>query len=201
MFKAFAMFGTGAMVASPADSRQKVGDVRSQGKHVAETFLRLFVTLDSFWSSICLCCELLLQTFLQFLRNAYRLCLLRWFCLACSLTECTGSFSADDQPGHFLFTVHMCPQHKALAASKQTGATWQQHQARSPCLQVEMDGSHFAKLCRECGLVGGKLTTTAVDIAFSKAKNKARQSPRGCSPSSCPMQAGAATASTTGVRG
>ena len=38
-----------------------------------------------------------------------------------------------------------------------------------------MDGSHFAKLCRECGLVGGKLTTTAVDIAFSKAKNKARQ--------------------------
>ena len=46
-----------------------------------------------------------------------------------------------------------------------------------PCLQVEMDGSHFAKLCRECGLVGGKLTTTAVDIAFSKAKNKARQLP------------------------
>lgn len=38
--------------------------------------------------------------------------------------------------------------------------------------KVEMDGSHFAKLCRECGLVGGKLTTTAVDIAFSKAKNK-----------------------------
>ena len=63
-----------------------------------------------------------------------------------------------------------------------------------------MDGSHFAKLCRECGLVGGKLTTTAVDIAFSKAKNKARQLPLDCSPS-CPMQAGAATASLAGVCG
>ena len=88
----------------------------------------------------------------------------------------------------------------ALVASRQAEASWQQHPPWSPCLQVEMDGSHFAKLCRECGLVGGKLTTTAVDIAFSKAKNKARQLPLGCLPS-CPAQAGAATASITGEGG
>ena len=47
MFKAFAMFGTGAMVASPAGSRQKVGDDRFSGNQAAETFLNLFVTLLS----------------------------------------------------------------------------------------------------------------------------------------------------------
>lgn len=35
-----------------------------------------------------------------------------------------------------------------------------------------MDGASFAKLCRDSGLLGGKLNTTAVDIAFSKAKAK-----------------------------
>ena len=39
-------------------------------------------------------------------------------------------------------------------------------------LQVGMDGASFAKLCRDSGLLGGKLNTTAVDIAFSKAKAK-----------------------------
>ena len=47
MFKAFAMFGTGAMVASPAGSRQKVGDLKCYRKHVAETSLKLFVTLNT----------------------------------------------------------------------------------------------------------------------------------------------------------
>ncbi|KAL0023967.1 hypothetical protein WJX77_004039 [Trebouxia sp. C0004] len=35
-----------------------------------------------------------------------------------------------------------------------------------------MDGACFAKLCRDSGLLGGKLNSTAVDIAFSKAKGK-----------------------------
>ncbi|DBA71896.1 TPA: hypothetical protein ACH3X2_010942 [Trebouxia sp. C0005] len=35
-----------------------------------------------------------------------------------------------------------------------------------------MDGASFAKLCRDSGLLGGKLNSTAVDIAFSKAKGK-----------------------------
>ena len=39
-------------------------------------------------------------------------------------------------------------------------------------LQVGMDGASFAKLCRDSGLLGAKLTTTAVDIAFSKVKAK-----------------------------
>ena len=43
-------------------------------------------------------------------------------------------------------------------------------------LQVAMDGASFAKLCRDSGVLGGKLNTTAVDIAFSKAKAKVCQS-------------------------
>lgn len=39
-------------------------------------------------------------------------------------------------------------------------------------LQAAMDGASFAKLCRDSGLLGGKLNTTSVDIAFSKAKAK-----------------------------
>ena len=39
-------------------------------------------------------------------------------------------------------------------------------------MQMGMDGASFAKLCRDSGLLGGKLNTTAVDIAFSKAKAK-----------------------------
>ncbi len=38
--------------------------------------------------------------------------------------------------------------------------------------QAGMDGASFAKLCRDSGLLGGKLNSTAVDIAFSKAKGK-----------------------------
>ena len=39
-------------------------------------------------------------------------------------------------------------------------------------MQAGMDGASFAKLCRETGLLGGKLNSIAVDIAFSKAKAK-----------------------------
>ena len=35
-----------------------------------------------------------------------------------------------------------------------------------------MDGASFAKLCRETGLLGGKLNSTSVDLAFTKAKAK-----------------------------
>lgn len=45
-------------------------------------------------------------------------------------------------------------------------------------MQVAMDGASFAKLCRDSGLLGGKLNTTAVDIAFSKAKAKVGQRPQ-----------------------
>ena len=39
---------------------------------------------------------------------------------------------------------------------------------------VEMDGRSFAKLARECGLLGAHLTPAQVDIIFSKVKAKAR---------------------------
>jgi len=40
---------------------------------------------------------------------------------------------------------------------------------------VQMDGFRFAKLCREAGLLDGKkLTTTSVDLIFTKAKSKVR---------------------------
>lgn len=35
-----------------------------------------------------------------------------------------------------------------------------------------MDGASFAKLCRETGLLGGKLNSTSVDLVFTKAKSK-----------------------------
>jgi hypothetical protein len=35
-----------------------------------------------------------------------------------------------------------------------------------------MDSARFAKLCRESGLLGGKLTNTAVDLCFTKVKAK-----------------------------
>ncbi|KAK9820323.1 hypothetical protein WJX72_008971 [[Myrmecia] bisecta] len=38
--------------------------------------------------------------------------------------------------------------------------------------KLEMDGARFAKLCRESGLLGGKLNSIAIDIIFSKAKAK-----------------------------
>ena len=38
--------------------------------------------------------------------------------------------------------------------------------------KTEMDGAHFAKLCRETGLQGGKLNSIAIDIIFSKVKPK-----------------------------
>ena len=41
-----------------------------------------------------------------------------------------------------------------------------------------MDGASFAKLCRDSGLLAGKLNTTAVDIAFSKAKAKVCEHPK-----------------------
>lgn len=37
---------------------------------------------------------------------------------------------------------------------------------------IELDGSRFAKLCRDAGLLGGRLNTTAVDLVFSKVKAK-----------------------------
>lgn len=37
----------------------------------------------------------------------------------------------------------------------------------------EMDGGRFDKLCRDCGLMDGKaITSTAVDLAFARAKVK-----------------------------
>ena len=39
---------------------------------------------------------------------------------------------------------------------------------------VEMDGRSFAKLARDCGLLGAHLTPAQVDIIFSKVKAKAR---------------------------
>lgn len=39
-------------------------------------------------------------------------------------------------------------------------------------VQAGMDGASFAKLCRETGLLGGKLSSTSVDLAFTKAKAK-----------------------------
>ncbi|GAB4814005.1 hypothetical protein N2152v2_001051 [Parachlorella kessleri] len=44
--------------------------------------------------------------------------------------------------------------------------------AASPSVKVEMDSVRFAKLCRESGLLGGKLSTTAVDLCFTKVKSK-----------------------------
>ena len=41
---------------------------------------------------------------------------------------------------------------------------------RSPA--AELDGARFAKLCREAGLLGGRLNTTGVDLVFSKVKAK-----------------------------
>ncbi len=35
-----------------------------------------------------------------------------------------------------------------------------------------MDGSKFAKLCRDCKVLDKKVTTTDVDIIFSKVKAK-----------------------------
>lgn len=36
----------------------------------------------------------------------------------------------------------------------------------------EMDGAHFQKLCRDCGLLGRHLSTTDVDLLFAKVKTK-----------------------------
>lgn len=36
----------------------------------------------------------------------------------------------------------------------------------------EMDNAHFAKMCKECGLVDKVFTTTDVDMLFTKAKAK-----------------------------
>jgi len=49
-----------------------------------------------------------------------------------------------------------------------------QYGAQTPGRPVEMDGSRFAKLCRECGVQGGKLNSIAIDIIFSKVKAKVR---------------------------
>ena len=50
--------------------------------------------------------------------------------------------------------------------------------AQTPGRPVEMDGSRFAKLCRECGVQGGKLNSIAIDIIFSKVKAKVRDRDR-----------------------
>ena len=36
----------------------------------------------------------------------------------------------------------------------------------------EMDNSHFAKMCKECGFVDKTFTTTDVDMIFTKIKDK-----------------------------
>ena len=51
----------------------------------------------------------------------------------------------------------------------------------SDSFQVELDSVRFAKLCRESGLLGGKLTTTAVDLSFTKVKSKVGSSGLGSS--------------------
>lgn len=43
-----------------------------------------------------------------------------------------------------------------------------------------MDGTSFAKLCRETGLLGGKLNSTSVDLAFTKAKSKVSLASASC---------------------
>lgn len=42
---------------------------------------------------------------------------------------------------------------------------------------VEMDGSRFAKLCRETGLQAGRLNSVGTDIIFSKVKAKVLNPP------------------------
>lgn len=39
---------------------------------------------------------------------------------------------------------------------------------------VEMDGRSFAKLVRDCGLLGAELTPAKCDLVFSKVKAKVR---------------------------
>ena len=98
VFKAFAMFGTGAMVASPAGSRQKVGDLRMFAQHAAEASLNLFVPLHIHWGD-----------------QTARHNIPATSCCFCSLTECDGSFSADHQLNHcflsgpFVLTPTKCP--------------------------------------------------------------------------------------------
>ena len=103
VFKAFAMFGTGAMVASPAGSRQRVGDLRCFAKQAAEKSLRLFVTLTE-WGDHNVTpatCQQILSCPICVPRSLHCLGLLRWFCLACPLTVCIGNFGADHQLGPF----------------------------------------------------------------------------------------------------
>ena len=47
-----------------------------------------------------------------------------------------------------------------------------QHAMKGPGSKsvAEMDGPKFAKLCRTSNLVHGKLTSTGVDLVFSKVK-------------------------------
>ena len=46
----------------------------------------------------------------------------------------------------------------------------------------EMDGGRFDKLCRDCELVDGKaITSTAVDLAFARAKVKVSHEMLKCS--------------------
>ena len=37
---------------------------------------------------------------------------------------------------------------------------------------LEMDGAKFAKLCRDSGLLHGRLNSTAADIIFTRVKTK-----------------------------
>lgn len=41
--------------------------------------------------------------------------------------------------------------------------------------EADMDSFHFAKLCRETGVLSGALTPASVDIAFSKVKEKGKR--------------------------
>ena len=39
-------------------------------------------------------------------------------------------------------------------------------------VELLLDGPRFAKLCRECGLLGGGLDIVRVDLIFKKLANK-----------------------------
>ncbi|KAL3156386.1 hypothetical protein ABBQ38_000700 [Trebouxia sp. C0009 RCD-2024] len=78
--------------------------------------------------------------------------------------------SAEPEQGRTSISGDLKPQlvsvFKAFAAFGSGSGT------QSSPAKAAMDGASFAKLCRDSGLLGGKLNTTSVDIAFSKAKAK-----------------------------
>ncbi|KAL3132079.1 hypothetical protein ABBQ32_008689 [Trebouxia sp. C0010 RCD-2024] len=89
---------------------------------------------------------------------------------AASTPSASRLSSVEPEQGRMSMSGDLKPQlvsvFKAFAAFGSGSGTYS-----SPA-KVAMDGASFAKLCRDSGLLGGKLNTTSVDIAFSKAKAK-----------------------------